>query len=1540
MDNEWTLAQERLAQGDAMGALRDFLRFEAEGLCRLESRHYPQGLRRLVPAGLAPCNQDDLLVLGRDGSLVVDLTRPGQTPRPPPVQQTGAYTDAWPLPPEPNTNLPRLLLAEAPDGGQAVLRAFRYERVRARPELCPDRAAPVRVAGVEALCCRSGEVLAAIQDGRLQRFNARTLVLRASYSNPLPLSALVPGPGSESAVGVGRDRGLCRYTFAGAEMEATPFASHRRFRAVAIGDLRGFGVADIVAVTRGGGVLVYDVEGLGPVFEASVPDDPLALCCLPGEPGDRVLVGGASGTLYALAVNERSELVQTQAWYLPHRITHLAALRWAFPEGDNRALAVGLETGEVQVLAVPGHRALKAVIEASLRALRRTGPGWVAGLLADQDPRVPAYALARFSGDLDCRDLSAFLAGIGLQTPALPSILGGLKTLLDRHRDRCHVEVGDAAFALLGRLSEGSTEATLCHATCGALADIVNLPGLGTQRAQDLLLKAQGRRDRFLVLRPRLRGRLLQVAALPGHEEEAEQIVEALETHRLDLMATATGSGRVVGLALTGEGAGPVFVRAEGDCGALTPDLAPAAGPWSGVDAVLALPAEAGGGCLLFRGREALRLGPDLAKLARFPLTAPITTACLAPGSGETWVAAAGDRALYGGIAGQVGEVRVDGQLVAIVAPIPGPKAPVFAVSVTGALYRLDLAPGSGKGDPRPLPPWYHRIEPPINALRAIAGGQGEVLVIGARGLVLLRGLPAKPHPTTLRVPESPVCAVRLPGSGEGGPRWLVSTRDRGLRYLDGALNGLGATHLDDTATALACTNGGFDGPRLYVGCARGNILSLDLLGPEAIAEVHALGDRSLAWSAEFDGLPCPAQMVLVRLAATEAGARPGADALYQGLDPRIRALISPKAILSALMTLQGRGLILVEGDARYRFRSEAMRRWVAARHRDPFDVVRTHARDIVAAWTLADIARVQEAANACATPHWPGEAFGIDPTVWARAARLAERRRALDAAPADGRLPPFAAYIEALAGLIGASVSGHPEARDPGPYLATIAFPEVKFQGFGDIRVVFPAALRDPDLPEALRGVVDRAGHLLRILVVLPRGGHPQGLADAAAPAGLALMDEADLAAVALSPDPGQGFLDRLTAQIDIAALSPFQTRGPVRETFHGREAQRHRILSYVLRKEGRGCAVIGPRRIGKTSLLQRVQDELRLERGIEVHYLDASPYGTDLGGLLRAILNRLGVTAGPVDGAGFLAALRERGLATPRRLALFIDEIDALAAADASHDSPFLNTLRTLTNELGVAVVLAGYEVLYDQMKDLSSPLFNMLEPIELGRLEDAAALALVADPLRHVYRIENALVQELVTRAGLYPNFIQIACAFLIARKGAEGDRTIRRDDIQQVMQSRDLFDHMVEFYLANLDKRHRAVLFLLVSLYDTKRGAFVVSPEHLERTLKGRYTPLSRSKSTFSRQFTPYDLHRILELHGVSLDPSEMQSLLGRLVLASVIAPVPDTKAYGFTLPDLPLILRRHVEVEEQAVHYAEQLVELFRPSPTPAERSRP
>jgi hypothetical protein len=139
---------------------------------------------------------------------------------------------------------------------------------------------------------------------------------------------------------------------------------------------------------------------------------------------------------------------------------------------------------------------------------------------------------------------------------------------------------------------------------------------------------------------------------------------------------------------------------------------------------------------------------------------------------------------------------------------------------------------------------------------------------------------------------------------------------------------------------------------------------------------------------------------------------------------------------------------------------------------------------------------------------------------------------------------------------------------------------------------------------------------------------------------------------------------------------------------------------------------------------------------------------------------------------------------------------------------------------------------------------------------------------------------------------------------------------------------LYDHMVQFYLVNLDERAKAVLFLLVSLYDPTRGVFVLDRSRLEQSEKSKYASTQHSKLTFTNQFTPYDLHPVLEAYGVSLSPHEIEDLVWSLVLASVVAAEPDTDAYRFTLRDLPIILRRHVEVELHAVNYVERLAEVF------------
>lgn len=165
-------------------------------------------------------------------------------------------------------------------------------------------------------------------------------------------------------------------------------------------------------------------------------------------------------------------------------------------------------------------------------------------------------------------------------------------------------------------------------------------------------------------------------------------------------------------------------------------------------------------------------------------------------------------------------------------------------------------------------------------------------------------------------------------------------------------------------------------------------------------------------------------------------------------------------------------------------------------------------------------------------------------------------------------------------------------------------------------------------------------------------------------------------------------------------------------------------------------------------------------------------------------------------------------------------------------------------------------------------------------------------------------------------------------MIELKAEQQSREIVAANIDSVLRKRDVYEHMVRVYLSNLDELTHAVLFLLVAIYDPSLDAFVLDGEYLQEAAGTRYVQKHPSRLRFSREFTPYDLHRLLELHGIRLAPKEMDWLMDSLVLASVLRPLPTSHDYTFALPDLPSILKNHHQVEEIATNYAECIRELY------------
>lgn len=204
----------------------------------------------------------------------------------------------------------------------------------------------------------------------------------------------------------------------------------------------------------------------------------------------------------------------------------------------------------------------------------------------------------------------------------------------------------------------------------------------------------------------------------------------------------------------------------------------------------------------------------------------------------------------------------------------------------------------------------------------------------------------------------------------------------------------------------------------------------------------------------------------------------------------------------------------------------------------------------------------------------------------------------------------------------------------------------------------------------------------------------------------------------------------------------NPFYYGGRVNpEQFVGRRAELQRIfagLEVAHTGQLQSFSVVGPRRIGKSSLLFYIANKFA------AHLAQPAPYRLayielqdarchTLDGLLGGILEHLG--AGQLVGnktplVGFqdaILALRARG-ALP---VVCLDEFEELTHRREQFTFDFYESLRHLMNQHALAFITASKTPLIDLAQTLgyTSPFFNIFTHLPLGELTDAEARELIA-------------------------------------------------------------------------------------------------------------------------------------------------------------------------------------------------------------------
>lgn len=317
--------------------------------------------------------------------------------------------------------------------------------------------------------------------------------------------------------------------------------------------------------------------------------------------------------------------------------------------------------------------------------------------------------------------------------------------------------------------------------------------------------------------------------------------------------------------------------------------------------------------------------------------------------------------------------------------------------------------------------------------------------------------------------------------------------------------------------------------------------------------------------------------------------------------------------------------------------------------------------------------------------------------------------------------------------------------------------------------------------------------------------------------PTNIVIVSPSTLEQMARDQRPMERFMDALLAQSDLTKVSPYilNNATPAR-MFYGREREAATILQTV---PTNSLAVLGSRRIGKTSLIRRLQDELA-EARFQPYFGDCQTVRTwnDFADLARRNWQvDLPEQFRPNHLADLVEQLARRG---DGQVVIILDEIDQLLDWDQQHAAEsvpeaFFRACRSLSQAGAAQFVFSGERRIAYRLWDPQSPHWNFCRELQLTQLDQSDAMALLIDPLRamNIEILDSAdFENEAWARTSGHPQIVQFLGDRLVR---ALDDRTDRRnlqlsvDDLKAVTETFEFAEHYLNTYWGQATAYERAV-----------------------------------------------------------------------------------------------------------------------------------
>jgi hypothetical protein len=351
----------------------------------------------------------------------------------------------------------------------------------------------------------------------------------------------------------------------------------------------------------------------------------------------------------------------------------------------------------------------------------------------------------------------------------------------------------------------------------------------------------------------------------------------------------------------------------------------------------------------------------------------------------------------------------------------------------------------------------------------------------------------------------------------------------------------------------------------------------------------------------------------------------------------------------------------------------------------------------------------------------------------------------------------------------------------------------------------------------------------------------------------------------------------------VPISYLSPYETRAPVTGSrFFGREHEIGRVLA----NPDTNHAILGIRRIGKTSLLREIE-RLLIEREADarVVYLECSDLlSTD--DYIREVVRKLNPRELPrlemQKYVFFFPNFLERMSKQLKAKVIFLlDEVDNLVIMQRG-DWELFRMLRASSNKGACQYIIAGFREAMQEQYMLDSPFYNFAQEIRLSEFTRQQAHQLIVTPMENLrvrFRNEEQVVGRIYEETAGHPNLIQYYCLILLRRLDQTGQREIGPESLIDVYSDEGFTSHLLTSFMQNTENREKALIYAL----------------------------LMGEPDAGSKGFSHEDMDTVLQNGGITLPQKSLDEACSVLTLAGVIHR--KDKAFYFTSPVFTKVLQQ-------------------------------